>query len=100
MPGLKAVIKARFPKSRLPGGEFILGEDKKLRYLAPQRAAMYRAVAGWLREWDSDLLIYLCMERERLWEAALGEPAPDRAAVEKRFIQRFQTIGSSSGTPR
>ena len=100
LPGLKAVIKARFPKSRLPGGEFILGEDKKLRYLAPQRAAMYRAVAGWLREWDSDLLIYLCMERERLWEAALGEPAPDRAAVEKRFIQRFQTIGSSSGTPR
>jgi len=100
LPGLKAVIKARFPKSRLPGGEFILGEDKKLRYLAPQRAAMYRAVAGWLREWDRDLLIYLCMERERLWEAALGEPPPDRAAVEKRFIQRLQTVGSASRTPR
>ena len=99
LPGLKAVIKARFPKSRLPGGEFILGQDKKLRYLASQRAAMYRAVAGWLREWDTDLLIYLCMERGSLWEAALGERPPDRAAVERRFTQRLQALVPSRITP-
>jgi spore photoproduct lyase len=99
LPGLKAVIKARFPKSRLPGGEFISGQDKKLRYLAPQRAAMYRAVAGWLREWDADLLIYLCMERGSLWEASLGERPPDRAAVERRFTQRLQALVPSRITP-
>ncbi|MFQ5893968.1 MAG: radical SAM protein, partial [Nitrospinota bacterium] len=95
LPGLKAVIKARFPKSRLPAGEFIEGQDKKLRYLAPVRAAMYRAVAGWLRDWDEELLIYLCMERGALWEAALDERPPDRDAVEDRFRQRLQALAPS-----
>lgn len=91
-PGLKPLIKARFPKSRLAGGEFIMAEDKKLRYLAPLRARMYRAVAGWLRGWDEELLLYLCMERGRLWEAALGERPPDRKTVERRFSERLETV--------
>ncbi|MFQ6672716.1 MAG: spore photoproduct lyase family protein, partial [Candidatus Tectimicrobiota bacterium] len=95
LPGLKAVIKARFPKSRLPAGEFIEGQDGKLRYLAPVRAAMYRAVAGWLKDWDEELLIYLCMERGALWEAALDERPPDRDAVEDRFRQRLQALAPS-----
>ncbi len=99
VPGLKPVIKARFPKSRLPGGEFVLGQDKKLRYLAPLRTAMYRAVAGWLEEWDEEILVYLCMERGSLWDAALGERPPDRAAVEQRFHRRLQAVASFGTTP-
>ena len=99
LPGLKTVIKARFPKSRLPGGEFVLGQDKKLHYLAPLRTAMYRAVAGWLKEWDEEILIYLCMERGSLWDAALGERPPDRAAVEQRFRRRLQAVASFGTMP-
>jgi hypothetical protein len=56
---------------------------------------MYRAVAGWLRDWDEELLLYLCMERERLWEAALGERPPDRETVERRFGERLEAVASS-----
>jgi spore photoproduct lyase len=99
MPGLKPVIKARFPKSRLPGGEFVLGQDKKLRYLAPLRASMYRAITGWLKEWDEELLIYLCMERGSLWESALGERPSDRAAVEQQFRSRLQEVAALGTDP-
>jgi spore photoproduct lyase len=102
--GLKGLIKARFPKSRLAGGEFVLAEDKKLRYLAPLRARMYRALAGWLRQWDEELLIYLCMERGRIWEAVLGERPPDRATVERLFSERLEATSpwrapSAGGRP-
>lgn len=93
-PGLKRIIKARFPKSRLAGGEFALGEDKKLRYLAPLRGRMYRSLARWLKDWDEDILLYLCMERGRLWEWALGELPPDRATVESRFTERLEAVVS------
>ncbi len=55
---------------------------------------MYQALAGWLKDWDEELLLYLCMERGRLWEAALGERPPDRKTVERRFSERLSVVAS------
>jgi spore photoproduct lyase len=91
-PGLKPIIKSRFSKSRLLAGEFVACEDGKLRYLMPQRASIYRALVGWLGEWDPEILVYLCMERALIWEAVLGERPPDREAVERRFLARLEAV--------
>jgi spore photoproduct lyase len=71
-PHLKAIAEERFPSTEIFLGELFPGRDGKFRYLKEIRVDMYRKMAGWLREADPDLFIYLCMESKEVWERVFG----------------------------
>lgn len=71
-PGLKRVMRERFPSSRLRAGEQVLCADGKLRYFHPLRVEMYRKMAGWIRRHAPTAQIYLCMESREVWERVFG----------------------------
>ncbi len=87
-PALKEVVRARFPNSRIFFGELIPGEDGKLRYLKPIRVEMYRRLVSWLRGWDHDLFIYLCMERSDVWHEVFGSSPGSSEGLNRRFEER------------
>jgi spore photoproduct lyase len=87
-PALKQVMEERFPNSRLFAGELIPGEDGKLRYLKPIRVELYRKLVSWLRGWDEDLFIYLCMERSDVWHEVFGSSPGSSEGLNRRFEER------------
>ena len=72
MPELKPIIQRRFPESKIIYGEFITGLDGKMRYLKRLRTRLYRKMVGWIREYAPQVLVYLCMEDDEVWQKALG----------------------------
>ncbi|MFH0924125.1 MAG: DNA photolyase [bacterium] len=72
MPELKQVISTNYPNSKIIYQEFIDGMDKKKRYLKTVRIEIYKRIASWIRSIDKDILLYLCMESQEVWEKALG----------------------------
>jgi len=81
MPGLKPVIQKRFPQSGILYGEFVPGLDGKLRYFKPLRIELYRKVVTWIREFAPDVLIYFCMEDEKVWKKVLGFVPAERGGL-------------------
>ena len=71
-PGLKRVMRERFPGTRLLSGEQILCPDGKMRYFQPLRVAMYRKMLGWIRAASPTVFVYLCMESREVWEQVFG----------------------------
>jgi spore photoproduct lyase len=77
-PGLERVIAERFPRNRRIYGEFVRGEDGKMRYPQPLRVAVYRRMAEWIAQaGGGKVLVYLCMENAAVWRAALGRAPRD-----------------------
>jgi len=71
-PSLKAVIRSRFPGTRILWDEFIRGRDGKFRYFKPIRLELYRKIAAELRvRGGEELPVYFCMEDEETWREAL-----------------------------
>ena len=66
MPSLKKVIENRFPDSAILDEEFETGFDGKMRYPLGLRTMMFRKMREWIRHWDDDLYVYLCMEERGL----------------------------------
>ncbi|MBN1255744.1 MAG: DNA photolyase [Deltaproteobacteria bacterium] len=87
---LKQVAQERFPTSRIFSGELIRGEDGKLRYLKPLRVAMYRHMVSWLRSYDAELFIYLCMERDDVWQEVFGTSPGSTAGLNSWFEERVR----------
>ncbi len=72
---LKEMMRKRFPGSFLPLGELVPGEDGKMRYFKPLRVDMYRKVLDWVRDKNSTMPVYACMERPSVWrEVFQGDP--------------------------
>jgi spore photoproduct lyase len=71
-PGLKRMMRARFPQSTLLTGEQVLCPDGKLRYFYPQRIEMYRKMVSWIRRHAPTAKIYLCMESREVWQQVFG----------------------------
>lgn len=69
---LKTITEMRFPQSDIFYGELLIAEDKKLRYSKNLRKEIYQTMAGWIRKYDTNSPIYLCMESKDVWQA-LGE---------------------------
>ena len=69
---LQDVVRARFPKSKIPYGEFIPGHHGKLRYFRPIREEMYRKMRSWIHEEAPQVLVYLCMENRATWKQSFG----------------------------
>lgn len=83
MPSLKPIIQKRFRKSRIIYGEFIPGLDGKMRYFKSLRIELYRKMAAWIRELAPDVILYLCMEDDEVWERALGFIPEDRGGLSR-----------------
>ena len=71
-PGLKRIMRERFPDSRLVSGEQVLCPDSKMRYFQPLRVSMYRKMLRWIREASPIVFVYLCMESKEVWEQVFG----------------------------
>jgi spore photoproduct lyase len=71
-PALKAVVRRRFPKSRIVSGEMVRGLDGKMRYPRPVRENIYRIVLERIREKMPDVFVYFCMESPDVWEHVIG----------------------------
>jgi spore photoproduct lyase len=71
-PGLKRIMRERFPQSLLATGEQVVCPDGKLRYFQPLRVEMYRKMVGWIRAAAPMVKIYLCMESRSVWEQVIG----------------------------
>ena len=72
MPALEPIIKKRFPDSDIVYGEFIPGLDGKMRYFKPLRIDLYRRMVSWIQCRAPELLVYLCMEDEAVWQQSFG----------------------------
>jgi len=65
---LKTVVEQRFPKSNIFYGELFISEDKKLRYPDFLRKDTYSKMLNYIREYDAQTPIYLCMEDLQIWQ--------------------------------
>jgi spore photoproduct lyase len=73
-------------------GEFIAGEDGKLRYIKSERVRVYRMLYARLLEKEPGLFVYLCMERADVWRQATGREiatTEDLTACFDRRIDEF-----------
>lgn len=78
MPSLKTLLRNQGTHLPLFSGEMIQGEDGKLRYFRPVRAAFYKAMLEEFDKYSPELTLYLCMESPELWaESGLAVRIPD-----------------------
>jgi spore photoproduct lyase len=73
-PQLRDIVRRRFPKSRIPYGEFVPGHHGKLRYFRPIRAEMYACMMEWIRAAAPTVFVYLCMENRAAWQGICAVP--------------------------
>lgn len=71
-PGLKRIMRERFPATRLLSGEQVVCPDGKTRYFQPLRVSMYRKMLRWIRAASPTVFVYLCMESREVWEQVFG----------------------------
>ena len=88
-PFLDKIIRERFPDSMLPYGEFIRGNDNKLRYFKPLRIKVFRKMNEWIKRRSPKASVYLCMESPSVWKAALGRSFNTNKPVAKLLSSRF-----------
>jgi len=73
MPDLKKKMQERFPKSKLPYGEWINGMDGKLRYFKHRRLELYKGLVAMLEKYLPGVTIYLTMESPEVWRRVFGK---------------------------
>jgi len=83
VPALKSIIQKRFPESKIIYGEFISGLDGKMRYFKPLRIDLYRKIVSYIRDYAPDVMIYLCMEDDEVWQKSLGFVPSDCGGLSK-----------------
>ncbi|MCA9562438.1 MAG: hypothetical protein KC561_03070 [Myxococcales bacterium] len=96
-PAMQKKMAERFPNSTLRLGEMLIGHDGKMRYLKPQRLAMYQHLFGQIREQlGEDIFVYLCMENQELWRRTFGYVPTSNNDLDYRFscsvVRRFPTM--------
>ncbi len=65
---LKPIIETRFPESKILDGELLIHPvDKKMRYPDFIRKEIYSKMLKWIRSYDKDVIVYLCMESSTIW---------------------------------
>jgi len=90
-PALYGLLLERKRKYLLTG-EFIRGEDGKYRYIKTERIRIYRMLYRLLKNIDSNLFIYLCMERADVWKEALGIDMKDSEGLIGLFDERIKNV--------
>jgi spore photoproduct lyase len=72
-PGFKEIIKNSFPDERLTVEEMFPGCDGKYRYLAPERAEIFKTFKKKIEIHFPDVFIYLCMEDSEIWHKVFSK---------------------------
>jgi spore photoproduct lyase len=80
-PHLRDYVHSRFPKSKIPYGEFVPGHHGKLRYFRPIREEIYRKMKSWIHEEAPQVLVYICMESRLVWQNSFGDIPRDAAQL-------------------
>lgn len=88
MPDLKPIIQRRFGNSKIIYGEFVAGLDGKMRYFKPLRIELYRKLASWIKALAPNVLVYLCMEDNEVWQKSLGYLPVDRGGLPAMLDRR------------
>ncbi|MCK5533662.1 hypothetical protein KAI68_00995 [bacterium] len=66
---LKPVIENRFINSKILNGELLIHPgDKKMRYPDFMRKEIYSKMLHWIRKYDKNTAVYLCMEYLYIWK--------------------------------
>lgn len=87
-PRLREMVHKRFPKSRVPFGEFVHGHHGKDRYFRPMREDIYRKMREWIRQDAPQVFVYLCMENRVVWEQSFGEAPGDTSHLSDLLDKR------------
>ena len=87
MPQLKELIAAGWPQATFIHEEMVTGMDGKLRLLRPQRIRQLRYVADRLKRYGLGRQIYLCMESDEVWRAALGWTPMDLGGLQRHLLE-------------
>ncbi len=90
-PALYGLLLERKRKFLLTG-EFIRGEDGKYRYIKTERIRIFKMLYRLLKNIDSSLFIYLCMERADVWKEALGIEMKDNGSLIGLFDERIKNV--------
>lgn len=89
-PRLKTISEERFPETKIFLGELFPGKDGKFRYLKDIRVELYKKMLGWLKEIDSRLFIYLCMESKEVWQKVFGWTPENSFQLNHLFAKRIR----------
>jgi len=90
-PHLKEIVRQRFPKSKIPYGEFVPGHHGKLRYFRPIREELYSKMRAWIHQAAPEVFVYLCMENRASWERSLGTVPRDTDYLSSQMDSLVQT---------
>lgn len=77
-------------------GEFIRGEDGKYRYIKHERIKVYRMLYELLKEKEGKLFVYLCMEREDVWQGVTGMTLHNNEDLIRLFDERIKKLYGGS----
>jgi spore photoproduct lyase len=77
------IMRTNHPKSKIFYGELIQGLDNKRRYFKSIRLEMFQKMNHWIRQYDKDIFIYLCMESPEIWQKTLGWTPANSGKLEK-----------------
>lgn len=89
---LKPIIRERFPQSKILCGELLRGPDGKFRYLRTLRIEMYRKIVDWIKAYNPNQFIYLCMESAEIWEKVFGFHPASRNELDRLFAERIREL--------
>ena len=85
---MQPVMIERFPLSRVPFGEQIVGADNKLRYIQPLRMKLINFVWRELKARSESLPVYMCMESSAVWREVHGGPPAAGAELVEVFSKK------------
>ena len=85
--GFKEIIKNSYPEERLTVEEMFPGCDGKYRYLAPERADIFRGFKNKIEQYFPDVFLYLCMEDSDIWYKVFGKEYSASEDLEADFNQ-------------
>ena len=89
---LKSVVDKRFPNSRAFLGEFVPGEDGKMRYLKIIRQRLFRNVQQHIGKLAPQIPTYLCMEKSSLWKNTMPHQPQSATEVESRLTSSLRQL--------
>ena len=94
-PELQQTMLHRFPNSKSPLGEQFLAEDRKIRYIQPIRIRMQKFMWDRLKQINSNLPVYMCMESSTAWRSINGGPPAAGVELSEIFARRLPILGQA-----
>ena len=87
---LKSIVDERFPNSRIFLGEFVPGEDGKMRYLKKIRQRLFSNVQQKIAQIAPQIPTYLCMEKSSVWKKTMPHQPQTAVDVESQIVDSLQ----------